>query len=141
MAEINKLIEILNQRAAAGPGDGLSKTDSLNVALGMTHAFKNALKGKIDAMSKEDRQQELANMAEDGYQGMDAQHMSAMELHNAMLEAKKAGKGLGDLKMSEGARQMFESLIQPKTNQAIAGGAHEKFMSLGQGINPLDIRK
>ena len=136
MPEVEKLIKILNQRAAEGPGDKLSKTDSLNIALGMTHAFQNVLKNKADAMSNEDK------MNEDPEQGTLMQHANAMELKQAILDAKKGGKGIGDIAFkSEGARKMFESLIQPKTNEMISSGSHQKFLQMGQAINPLDIYK
>ena len=136
MPEVQKLIKILNERAAEGPGDKLSKTDSLNVALGMTDAFKNVLKSKLDAMSNEDK------LNDDPEQGAMMQHANAMELKQAILDAKKGNKGIGDIAFkSEGARKMFESLIQPKANEMIAGGTHQKFLQIGQGINPLDIYK
>ena len=119
-----------------GPGDKLTKTDSLNVALGMTDAFRNILKSKSDAMTDEEK------LNDHPIEGVRGQHLNAMALKQDLLDAKKAGGGIGDIKFkSAEARRMFESMIQPKTNAMISSGSHDKFLKMGQSINPLDIYK
>lgn len=140
MANINKLIKIINERASGEPQvpqtPPLSRTDSLNVGLGFVHNYAEGLGKKIMSRKAEEAMKEMDMEAEDeNYLSDSRKHLAAMELRDKMLEAKRDNQPLTKYALSPIAAALHKGFIERATNDAIANKKHSEYQKIGEGLS------
>jgi hypothetical protein len=122
--------------ADVAPGNPLTSTDSLNVNIGLVHNYQENLGRQIMKRSMQDSMDDMDKEAEDkNYLSLDRKNAAAMELRDAMLQAKKNGLGLNSLKLSPMADALHKGFINKAANDAISKNTYKDYLTTGAGLS------
>lgn len=130
MATIKKeTLDVLKKNPKAAQ---LSPSDSLNVYIGVADKFKNKTQEGIDAMSEDDRRNDMMDYENPG--SMKNKLMQYMQIHQALMKAKKDNKNPEDT-MDEMGKMFYKNLIQKYGNQLIDNNTFDEYLNIGKGQN------
>jgi hypothetical protein len=136
MADVNKLIKIINERAVQAPQNPMTGKDSLNVNLGLVHNYAEMLGKKIMSRKPEEAMKEMDMEAEDeNYLSDSKKHLAAMELRDKMLQAKRDNKPLSSYALDPISAALFKGFIEKASNEAIANKKYTEYQKIGEGLN------
>jgi len=131
MATVKKeTIEILKNKLQ--PKVGLIPADSMDVYIGVVDRFKNKTKQEIDDMSQDDRMKDMMDNENPG--SPKNKLMQYMQIHNALLKAKKEGSNPEDY-MDDMGKMFYKNVIQKYGNQNIENKTYDEYLNLGKGQN------
>jgi FKBP-type peptidyl-prolyl cis-trans isomerase len=130
MATIKKeTLEVLKNKPKAAQ---LSPSDSLNVYIGVADKFKNKTQEGIDAMSEDERKNDMMDFDNPG--SMKNKLMQYMQIHQALMKAKKDNKNPEDT-MDETGKMFYKNLIQKYGNKLIDSNIFDEYLNVGKGQN------
>lgn len=130
MAKLKKeTLEVLKKNPKTAQ---LSPSDSLNVYIGVADMFKNKTQEGIDAMSEDDRRNDMMDYENPG--SMKNKLMQYMQIHQALMKAKKDNKNPEDT-MDEMGKMFYKNLIQKYGNKLIDNNTFDEYLNIGKGQN------
>lgn len=130
MATIKKeTLEVLKKNPKAAQ---LSPSDSLNVYIGVADKFKNKTKEEIDAMSEDDRKNDM--MDYENPASLNNKLFEYMKIHKELLDSKKYNTN-PEKYLDEMGKMFYKNLIQKYGNQLIDSNKFDEYLNIGKGQN------
>lgn len=117
------------------PTNPLTSEDSLNINIGLVHDYQQGLSKQLLGRSMQESMADMdKEIVDKNYMSLDKKNAAAMELRNAMLEAKKNKSGMNNLKLSPASDALYKSFIQKAAEKSILDNNYQNYLKTGTGL-------